>query len=206
MDANVSAKPKIFATLAVTDGYTRTLPNIKNMHWKIIIGFILLPLLTLTFFGVIINMINDSTRPIPDGVFVFTTLFGTIGFTIFYTVLLRAKKIKIENSELKLSRIFIPISFNFESKNIESYGIENRCDGNGLISNCYELLQIKTKKGKFHYFLSYETKQFEDIKIWLAKKKIKRSRISLIQMYKTEYMLSFISALITTIIIISFVN
>ncbi|NQY31003.1 MAG: hypothetical protein HRT69_16245 [Flavobacteriaceae bacterium] len=176
------------------------------MHWKIIIGFILLPLATLTFFGVIINMINDSTKPIPDGVFVFATLFETIGFTILYTMLFRAKRIEIKKSELILSRIFFPMSLDFKPDDIESYGVDDRCDGNGLISNCYELLQVKTSKGKFHYFLSYEIKQFEDLKKWLVKKKIKRSRVSVLQMYKSEHQLSFICALITTIIIISLVN
>jgi hypothetical protein len=174
------------------------------MHWKLVIGFILLPLAALAFFGVILNMINDSGTPIPDAVYIFATLFGTLGFTLIFTILFRAKRIEVNKNELILSRIFTPYSFNISLKDVESYGIENRCDGGGymIISNCYELIQIKTSEGKFYYFLSYEITQFEELKKWLNVKKIRKTNISLVQMYKSEYKLSFICGLVTTILLV----
>ena len=91
------------------------------MHWKLIVGYIVTPVLCLTLFSWVSYKIYYSTAPIPDGVYIFDILFGSIGFTIFFTIILRAKTIEIKKSEIILSRRFSPISCALKPENIESY-------------------------------------------------------------------------------------
>ena len=107
---------------------------------------------------------------------------------------MRAKTIEIKKSEIILSRRFLPISCALKPENIESYSLEKRSDSNiySTFVNNYQLIQIKTFDGKFHYFLSYEIKQFDSLGKWLKSKKIHQTQASTIQICKSEYGLPFL--------------
>lgn len=51
----------------------------NSPRWKMLMGFILLPMLSLSVFGMVYNMALKSIEPIPAAVYVFMILFGVLG-------------------------------------------------------------------------------------------------------------------------------
>lgn len=171
------------------------------MHRKIFIAFILLPLLTLFVFSIMLLMLMDGIV-IKNSILFIGTLLGTIGFSLVFTIILRAKKIRIEESYFVISQIFSGQKYEVKPEDIVSYDFQKVKEGKGLGTNKYELLEVKRLDGKFNYFLSYELKEFEKLKNWLINREIRRSRLSYIQMMKSEFLSSFIFGLLTSMILL----
>jgi len=170
-----------------------------TFHWKIIIAFILTPILSLALFGFIYNLVLKDAKTAPTAVYVFLTIFGVLGIWMLLTLIMRAKRIKLTENKLTIIRIFTLRKFQYNLTDIISYSRTLRQE-NPLYD--YEILQFKTKDNKNHSIVSYEFNQFDKIVIWFETSKAKKERIGLNNFLIKEYGLPFLISVIFIIGII----
>ena len=164
-----------------------------KFHWKIIIAFILTPILSLALFGFIYNLVLRDTETAPTVVYVFLAIFGVLGIWLLLTTIMRAKRIKLTENKLTIIRIFTLRKFQYNFTDIISYSITLRQE-NPFYD--YEILQFKTKDNKTHSIVSYEFNQFDKILIWFETSKSKKERIGLNSFLINEYGFPFLISVI----------
>ncbi|PNQ73646.1 hypothetical protein C1T31_04725 [Hanstruepera neustonica] len=164
-----------------------------KFHWKIIIAFVVLPILALTLFGFIYSLVIDSKEKPPTEVYIFMTIFGILGFWLLLTLLFRAKKIKFNDGNLTITRLFLFQKYSYAQSDIDHFQVLLKQENPFM---AYEILQFKTKDNKYHSIVSYEFQHFRKITDWIHRTNAKQKEIGIMKFIKNEYGLSFIVALI----------
>ena len=169
----------------------------SRFHWKIIIAFVVTPILSLGLFSFIYNLALKSTDPIPTAVFVFMGIFGVLGIWLLLILILRAKRLKIGKDEIIIKRLFTLKRFKYFPTDIISYSIALRQE-NPFFD--YEILQFKTKDNQTHSIISYEFKQFDKISTWVSRTKAKKVNFEMSTFLREEYGLPLLIGLLTVAI------
>jgi hypothetical protein len=171
-----------------------------KFHWKIIIAFIVTPILCLTLFVFIYSLVLKDPKSTPTSVFIFLAIFGLLGFWLLLTLIMRAKRIKFKENSISIFRIITLRKLQYNPADIISYSITLRKE-NPYYD--YEILQFKTNDDKIHSIVSYEFNQFDKILNWFDKSKVKKEKIGINSFLINEYGLPFlISVILITGIII----
>ena len=171
-----------------------------RFHWKIIIAFVVTPLLSLGLFAFIYKLALTSTEPPPTAVYVFMGIFGVLGIWLLMTLVLRAKRIRMTENVIDITRIFTFKRLKYAPTDIISYSIALRQE-NPFYD--YEILQFRTKDNQVHSIVSYEFKNFDKILNWISETNAKKENFDMNTFLRKEYGLPFLIGLfIVTIIII----
>lgn len=170
-----------------------------KFHWKIIIAFVVTPILSLGLFGFIYKLALTSTKPLPTAVFIFMGIFGVLGIGSLLTLILRSKKIIINKEAIIITRLFTFRRFNYCPSDIVSYSIIQRQE-NPYYD--YEILQFKTTDNNTHSIVSYEFKQFDKVLSWICETEARKEKFEMNTFLRKEYGLPFLAGLITLTIVI----
>lgn len=163
-----------------------------GIHWKILIPFVLTPILALGLFIPVYLKIKARNEVPEYNVLIPLGIFGLLGVWLLLTTLLRAKIIWLTNNQLIIFRVFTLKRLVYKPEDIVSHSISahfNPWDD-------YAILQFKTKDGKTHSVVSYELRHFDKIVDWVSKTKAKYEKIGMLSFISKEYGVSFIIGLI----------
>lgn len=174
-----------------------------RFHWKIIIAFILTPILALGLFFMTLKLVLADSETPPTAVFVFMWIFGILGIWLLLTLILRAKRIKLTDNTITLTRIFTFRRLEYSPTEIITYSVTKREEN---LFHDYEILQFRTLDKKTHSVVSYEFRDFNRIIDWLKKSKVTKSKIGLNSFLINEYGLSFAIGLIVTTGLIAYLK
>lgn len=170
-----------------------------KFHWKIIIAFVVTPILSLGLFGFIYKLALRSAEPLPTAVFIFMGIFGVLGIWLLLTLILRAKRIRINKDAIIITRLFTFRRFKYFPNDIVSFSIALRQE-NPYYD--YEILQFKTTDNKTHSIVSYEFKQFDKVLTWIRETEAIKENFEMNTFLRKEYGLPFLIGLFTVTIII----
>ena len=158
------------------------------------------PLLSLGLFGLIYKLALTSTESPPTAVYVFMGIFGVLGIWLLMTLVLRAKRIRMTENVIDITRLFTFKRLKYTPTDIISYSIALRQE-NPIYD--YEILQFRTKDNHVHSIVSYEFKNFDKILNWISETNAKKEKFDKNTFLRKEYGLPFLIGLfIVTIIII----
>lgn len=170
-----------------------------KFHWKIIIAFIVTPILSLGLFSFIYKLALTSTNPPPSAVFVFMAIFGVLGIWLLLTLMLRAKRIELTENSIAITRLFTFKRFKYFPTDVKSYSIILRHEN---LFYDYEILQFKTKDNEIHSVISYEFKQFDNILNWIKRTNATKENFNMGNFLIKEYGLPFLIGVLTIAIVI----
>ena len=162
-----------------------------GIHWKILIPFVLTPILALGLFIPVYLKIKTSGEIPENDILIPLGIFGVLGGWLLFTTILRAKTIKLTNNNLIIYRIFTFQRLEYKTEEIISHSISEHF--NSL--DDYAILQFKTKDGKIHSVVSYELRNFDKIVNWISKTNAKFEKIETMSFVAKEYGLPFLIGL-----------
>jgi len=163
-----------------------------GIHWKILIPFVLTPILALGLFIPVYLKIKTSGEIPEDNILIPLGIFGVLGAWLLLTTIIRAKTIRLSNNKLTILRIFTLRKLVYKSDEIVSYAIS----GHVNTWDDYAILQFKTKDGKTHSVVSYELRHFDKIVAWVDKTNAKYEKIGMMNFILKEYGIPFLMGLI----------
>jgi hypothetical protein len=161
-----------------------------GIHWKILIAFVLTPVLCFMLFIPLYLSLMKSHSAADNGVIVPLGIFGTIGLWLVLTAILRAKRVTLTDSALIIERIFTFRTFEYDATDIVA------CNLTGQMNQVdfYQVLQFRTKDSKVHSIVSYELTGFDEIVKWIEKAKAPVEQIGVWNFIVAEYAVPFLIA------------
>jgi len=170
-----------------------------TFHWKIIIAFVVTPILSLALFVMLYYLVLTDENTPPTGVLVFMTIFGITGLWLLLTVIFRAKRIQLKDDRLIMFKLFMLRQYSYNLLDVEYYNVSLKQE-NPFME--YEILQFKTKDNKSHSIVSYEFQQFDEIMSWITRSGAHKKQIGLWEFFKNEYGVSLTLAMIIYVVLI----
>lgn len=171
-----------------------------GLHWKIIIPYLVTPIVSLLLFFVPyfkiieIGEIPDNNVLIPIGI------FGVLGFWLILVFITKSKTIVLTEQSLTIRRIFLFRSYKYQKDDILSYSISNHF--NFRLNWKYQILQFTTKDAKVHSVVSYELIHFKKILGWVKETKTKCIKQSSYSFLYKEYSFAFIAGMAIVLILL----
>jgi len=163
-----------------------------GIHWKILIPFVLTPILALgIFIPVYLKIIASGEIP-ENNILIPLGIFGLLGAWLLLTTIIRAKTIRLTNNKLTIFRIFTFQRLEYKSDDIISHSISEHMN----LWDDYAVLQFKTKDGKTHSVVSYELRHFDKIVAWVDKTNAKYEKIGVMSFILKEYGIPFLIGVI----------
>ncbi len=163
-----------------------------GIHWKILIPFVLTPVMALGLFIPVYLKIKASGEVPENNILLPLGIFGLLGAWLLLTTILRAKTIRLTNNKLTIFRIFTFKRLEYKVEDIVSHSISGQMNP----WDNYAILQFKTKDGKTHSVVSYELKRFDKIVAWVNKTNAKYEKIGMMSFVLKEYGIPFLIGLI----------
>jgi len=163
-----------------------------GIHWKILIPFVMTPILALGLFVLGYLAIRESGE-VPDyDVLIPLGVFGLLGVWLLMTAILRAKTIKLAKNRLIIFRVFTLKRLEYKPEDIVSHSKSGQLNP----WDAYSILHFKTKDGRTHSVVSYELRNFDRIVAWIVKTGAKYEEIGAMKFVLNEYGLPFIIGLV----------
>lgn len=159
-----------------------------GIHWKILIPFVLTPILALGIFVPVYMKIKVDEEIPENSILIPLGIFGILGAWLILTTILRAKTIRLTRTKLTIIRIFTFQRFEYTADEIVSHSISEHEE----MWNDYSILQFKTKDGKTHSVVSYELRHYDKIVNWIAKTNGKYEKIGIFSFVLREYGIPFL--------------
>ena len=159
-----------------------------GIHYKILIPFVLTPILALGLFIPIYLKIKATNEIPEDNILIPLGIFGILGTWLLLTTILRAKIIRLTNKKLLINKIFTLKRLEYEMEDFISFSISDYFN----TWEDYNIIQFRTKDGKIHSVVSYELKNFDEIVRWISKTNAKREKIGIMNFVIREYGIPFI--------------
>jgi hypothetical protein len=165
---------------------------------KILIPFVVTPILSLVLFFVMYVAFLKYPNDLPSsGVLFFVSLFGVLGIWLVLTVILRAKKISIENDQVIVTRYFVPQEFRYRLSEIQTYSISKHLS----TFNEYRVLQFQTIDDRVHSVVSNEVKGFNVIYGKIKSCKSERIPFKMNEFLLNEYLPAFLVAMLIVFVL-----
>jgi hypothetical protein len=162
-----------------------------GIHWKILIPFVLTPILALGLFIPVYVKFKASNEVPEDNILFPLGIFGLLGTWLLLTAILRAKTIRLTSTKLTISRIFTFKRLEYKPDDVVSHSISEHMNP----MDDYAIIQFKTKDGKTHSVVSYELRHFDKIADWIAKTNARYENIDIMSFVVKEYGIPFLIGL-----------